>query len=365
MENSRDLYVGLMSGTSVDAVDAVLMGLGDHCQLMAKHSHPIDPTLKAEILALNAGCDDELNRSQRLCRQLGNLFADATLALLSKANVDPIDVRAIGSHGQTLRHAPDGHDGFTLQVGDPNTIAERTGITVVADFRRKDIAAGGQGAPLVPAFHQKAFGDNNERRAIINIGGMANITLLDPEHGPIAGFDTGPGNVLLDAWCERHQRQCCDKQGAWAASGQVITLLLEAMLADPYFQRPAPKSCGRETFNLDWLEQFDVAQYDPADVQASLSELTARTITDAIHGQCDHIYLCGGGAFNDDLLARIQRLAGVPVDTTDALGVAPDWLEAMAFAWFANQTLNACQTNVPKATGARGNRILGAIFPAG
>ena len=365
METPRDLYIGLMSGTSIDAIDAVLVDLSNGCQLLQQYSHPINAALREEIIALNNGCDDELNRSQRLCRQLGHLFADAVNALLTEANVSADAIHAIGSHGQTLRHAPDGPLGFTLQVGDPNTIAENTGITVVGDFRRKDVAAGGQGAPLVPAFHHFAFAETGHRRAIVNIGGMANVTLLNGMQTPHAGFDTGPGNVLLDAWYHKTHSQLFDADGTWARTGKVIEPLLEALLKNDYFHMSAPKSCGRERFHLGWLTAFDVENYHAEDVQATLTELTAVTIAEAIDGQCEEIFLCGGGAFNGLLRERIAFHAEVPINNTQALGVPPQWLEAMAFAWFARQTLDAKPTNVPCATGAQGQRILGAIYPAG
>ena len=287
--------------------------------------------------------------------------------------MDATQVRAIGCHGQTVRHRPPSGsasaiEAFTLQIADPNTIAERTGIPTVADFRRRDIAAGGEGAPLAPAFHAAAFARAGTARAIVNIGGIANVSLLDGEQWT-GGFDSGPGNTLLDLWTRRHRGERYDRQGSWAASGQVLPKLLDHLLRDDYFSLSGPRSTGKETFNLGWLDarltQF--AGSDPSDIQATLAELTAASIADAIGNSSlavDEIYVCGGGAHNTDLLARLdKRLPGAALNSTAALGIEPDWVEAVTFAWLAHRTLNGLAGNAPAVTGASGERVLGAIYP--
>ena len=354
-------YIGLMSGTSLDAIDAVLVDIGDQVRLLHHCSHPIPDPIRNASHALNHSSDSDLQRSLELDRQWGYLFAEAVNTLLATSSTDAATIRAIGCHGQTVRHAPAGSHGYTLQIGDPNTVAELTGIDVVADFRRRDIAAGGQGAPLACGFHQAVFASTQEQRAIINIGGMANITWLGHE---TVGFDTGPGNVLMDIWASRHLQTRFDGNGQWAASGQVIPPLLQAMLADPYFSLPPPKSTGREHFDQHWLDRHLQGNEVPADVQATLAELTARSICDALPAACQALYICGGGAANQHLMTRLASISQRPVADTGSLGVDPDWLEAMAFAWLASRTIAGLPGNIPGVTGAAGPRILGAIFQA-
>jgi len=366
-----ELYIGLMSGTSMDAVDAALVDLSAATpHLVAAHSHPLPESLRQPLLSLcRPGGTDELHQAARLDVAVGRLFADAADALLRKAGVETAAVRAIGSHGQTLRHQPTGDLPYTVQIGDPNTLAERTGITTVADFRRRDLAAGGQGAPLVPAFHAATLAQAGEDRVVLNIGGMANLTHL-PGAGdaPVSGFDTGPGNVLLDGWCQRVRGEAFDRDGAWAASGRVDENLLTALLAEDYFGRPPPKSTGREEFNLDWLDAvLNGREIDAADVQATLAEFTARSAAAAIRDACPaciRVMVCGGGAHNGDLLTRLAaQLPGVSVETTASHGIDPDWVEAMAFAWLARETLAGRPGNLPAVTGARRPLVLGGIYP--
>lgn len=361
MPSPPKLYIGLMSGTSLDAVDAALLDFTDGCKLLCTCELVLPDDLRCEIRALNSPCDNELQRSLILDKKLAHLFNDAVQLLLAKACVDKNDIIAIGSHGQTLRHAPTAPWGYSLQIGNASLLAELSGITVVADFRSRDIAAGGQGAPLVPAFHQAVFASKDESRAIVNIGGMANISFLS-RTGDVSGFDTGPGNVLMDYWCQTHQDCCFDNNGQWAKSGQVIPELLNKMLSEPFFALAPPKSTGRECFDGHWLAQYlNNTSYATKDVQATLLELTARTICDAINDDADCIYLCGGGAYNGNLQERISQLSQKNVKDTSALGISAQWIEAAAFAWLAKQTMQMLSSNAPNATGAKGERILGAI----
>ena len=308
---------------------------------------------------------NELDRAARAGNALTRLYAEAVLALLERAGIAPATIRAIGCHGQTIRHRPDA--GYSLQIGNPALLAELTGISVVADFRSRDIAAGGQGAPLVPAFHAAAFGSDAAHRVIVNIGGIANLTDL-PARGAVTGFDTGPGNVLLNLWIHRHLGKDRDEAGAWAQGGTLLAEPLAAMLAEPYFARRPPKSCGRDLFNAGWLEKFSLGQAPPQDVEATLAELSARSIADAVERYCPHadeLYVCGGGAHNLAVLDRLRRnLSQGRISTTAALGMDPDWVEAIAFAWLAKQTLDRKAGNLPAVTGATGERVLGAIYPA-
>ncbi len=366
-----DLLVGLMSGTSMDAIDAVLVRVGTRdFELLACHEHPIPPTLREQIHTLSHPGEQEIHGLGQLDRQLGEYFADATRLLLSQSGTPAEQVRAIGSHGQTVRHHPPsvtapGEPAYTLQIGDPNIIAERTGITTVADFRRRDLAAGGEGAPLVPAFHDFLFADAQKRRAVVNIGGIANASLL--LDGEVSGFDTGPGNTLLDHWIFRHRGEHYDPLGAWSAEGEVDSGLLAALAAHPYLALPSPKSTGKEAFNLDWLDQVlaGLPAISPQDVQATLAEFAALSITESLAGfALDDVYVCGGGASNTDLMRRLyQRLSPVYLGTTAELGCDPAWVEAAAFAWLAWRTLQGLPGNVPAVTGAGGPRVLGAIFP--
>ena len=360
-------YIGLMSGTSLDGVDAALVAFtdADHCRLEGHHYQAFSNELRERLLSLNSAGDNEIERSQMLANQLSKLYADCTRTLLHQSGLVPADIAAIGSHGQTVRHRPD--LGFTVQIGNAALLAELTGITVVADFRSRDVAAGGQGAPLVPAFHQAAFGHPAHHRVIVNIGGISNLSDL-PIDGQVGGFDCGPGNLLMDAWMYRHTGHSYDRDGAWANEGTVIPKLLHAMKAHPFLALPPPKSTGRDTFNMAWLDMLLLPSYDPADVQATLLEYAAVCIADSIDTYCcgaTEIYLCGGGVHNRALMARLGTL--LPDRTlalTDTLGIGADWVEAAAFAWLARQTLFNQPGNLPGVTGAAGTRILGAVYPA-
>ena len=362
--NSEELYIGVMSGTSLDGVDSALVDLSGKPKLERTHFLPYPESLKAALLALHVPGPDELARSARLGVELATLYAAAVERLLQN-DLRPERIRAIGCHGQTVRHRP--AEGYTLQLGNPALLAERSGITVVADFRSRDIAAGGQGAPLVPAFHAACFRDPRVHRVVLNIGGIANLTDL-PLEGAITGFDTGPGNVLLDAWAREHIGKDFDPGGAFAAGGQVVPVLLEAALADSYFARSAPKSTGRDHFNLSWLRSLGVGRYGAQDVQATLAELTARTIADAILRCCDgasEVFVCGSGVHNTDLQRRLHAaLPGRMIASTEVLGIHPDWVESMAFAWLAQRALKGEPGSLPEVTGAAGQRVLGAIYRA-
>ena len=362
---SGELFIGLMSGTSADGIDAVLVKSdGERGRLVATHHRPMPQDLRAEILAFRQPGDDELHRLATLDAQLANEYAVAVLALLTDAGVSAESVSAIGQHGQTLRHHPSGDIPYTVQIGDPNRLAERTGITVVADFRRRDMAAGGQGAPLVPAFHAAQLAMPGIATAVVNIGGIANVTLIAADGG-VTGWDTGPGNTLLDAWVSRHQGVPFDDGGDWAATGEIIHPLLSGMLEDPYFARPHPKSTGPELFNLDWVTSHLVGEA-AADVQRTLVELTAASIARALVDASPKVVrVCGGGARNGFLMQRLcARLPECEVTTTAAAGVDPAWVEAWAFAWLAEQTLAGQPGNVPSVTGAKGPRVLGGIYRA-
>lgn len=370
---SKGFYLGLMSGTSMDGIDACIASFGARPKLIATLHGEMPPRLQEALAALIQGesssAKNPLERVGALDAELGELFAETALTLIASHRIPPADILAIGSHGQTVWHQPTGTHPFSLQLGDPARIAERTGITTVADFRRRDIAAGGQGAPLVPAFHAALFQAANEARVVLNLGGMANITLLpakDVCDTDIGGFDTGPANVLLDLHAKRHLQSPCDVDGAWAAQGTPDTNLLQAMLADPYFSRPPPKSTGREHFNVSWLDRhLGRHNVSPVNVQATLAELTAQTVADAvkIHSKnCTRLLVCGGGVHNQDLMARLAtRLPHCHVASTASYGIAPDWVEAMAFAWLAKQTLQGLAGNLPAVTGARHGAILGSI----
>ena len=370
-------YVGLMSGTSADAIDALVLTLGENGELalVATREHPLDNSQKNAIAALSSPGENEIDRLGELDRSLGYAFAQATLALLDDSGLEREDITAIGSHGQTVRHRPKGKaggraTGFTLQLGDPNTIAEITGITTVADFRRRDVAAGGEGAPLAPAFHLDRFALPGRCRAIVNIGGIANATLLDGAT-LAGGFDCGPGNTLLDYWIRESRGAAYDAAGAWSAEGDVDEALLADCFNDPYFTRVGPRSTGREHFSPGWLQSrlASHSKVKPRDVQATLAEFTARAIAHSLQSAsfpAREIYVCGGGAHNDDIMHRLYRLlAPARLDTTLALGLHPDWVEAAAFAWLARQRLLNLAGNAPAVTGARGPRLLGSVFPGG
>ncbi len=358
------LFVGLMSGTSLDGVDGVLVDLESTKPQHLAHAHQaFSSGLRDELLALNTPGGNELARAARAANALSRLYASTVKVLL--AQVADANICAIGCHGQTVRHQP--ADGYTIQLVNGALLAELTGLDVVCDFRSRDIAAGGEGAPLVPAFHQTVFADQNTHRVIVNIGGIANLTNL-PVSGEVTGFDCGPGNVLLDAWMLRHRHQPFDRDGAWAAGGRVIPLLLERLCGDGFFTRTPPKSSGRDLVNADWLGRQLAGDENPADVQATLLALTASTISDAISRFCagaDEIYLCGGGARNTALVSLLSKsLAPHKVAATDLLGINAEFVEATAFAWLAQRTMESQPGNLPAVTGARGPRLLGAIYRA-
>ncbi|PSV47457.1 anhydro-N-acetylmuramic acid kinase [Photobacterium indicum] len=369
-------YIGIMSGTSMDGVDTVLVEIEENSiRLMGENSFPMGEDLKQALLDICLGQSTNLQAVGELDHRLGHLFADAVLALLEKTSIPPDSVTAIGSHGQTVFHSPETQYAFTMQLGDANIIAAKTHITTIADFRRKDMAFGGQGAPLVPAFHQQLFSSLDTTRVILNIGGIANITVLTPNQ-PVTGYDTGPGNMLMDAWIHQHNGSQYDANAKWAKTGTVNKILLERLLDEPYFKQPAPKSTGRELFNLPWLKQKLSGLDIPAeDVQATLAEFTAVTITNDIityqHNEKSELstkqelLVCGGGAHNPLLMARLAaRLPEWQVMTTTERGVDSDNMEAMAFAWLAYRTHNNMPGNLPEVTGASGLTSLGAIYPA-
>ena len=371
----KTLYIGLMSGTSMDGIDACLVDCTTHPRLIDAHKTPIPKALRQALDSLihDAGAETApyLAHLGTLDAQLGELFAHAALTVLHRQNVSPRQIRAIGSHGQTIWHQPTGSFPFSLQIGDPARIAERTGITTVADFRRADIAAGGQGAPLVPAFHAAMFQSEHEHRAILNIGGMANLTLLPSSRSQkdITGFDTGPGNVLLDIHTRRRWGMPFDPEGQLAASGRIDQPLLARMLSDPFFSRPPPKSTGREYFNARWLDRYVSDSLLPAqDIQATLSALTVSTACKSLDNyfpDCHRLLVCGGGAYNKTLMHGLKTaLPKVQVQSTAGYGVPPEWVEAMAFAWLAHQTLARRPASIPTVTGARRAMVLGAIYPA-
>ncbi|AVP58802.1 anhydro-N-acetylmuramic acid kinase [Pulveribacter suum] len=367
-------YIGLMSGTSLDGVDGVLAEISESGCAVARHaSAPLAPELRAELLALNTCGDNELHRAALAASALARTYAGVVHELLSQSRLPASTVRAIGAHGQTVRHQPGLHDGtgYTLQLNNPALLAEATGITVVADLRSRDVAAGGQGAPLVPAFHRRAFGQAGQAVAVLNIGGIANLSVLGAS-GATTGFDCGPGNALMDHWCQRHQGRLYDEDGSWAASGQVLPALLQLLLAEPYLALPPPRSTGRDLFNPAWLQRClqaaGASQARPQDVQASLAELTARACVQDMqrHGAGARLLIvCGGGALNGHLMRRLQALLpGVRVESSAHHGLPPLQVEAAAFAWLARQCLHGLPGNLPAATGARGPRVLGAIYPA-
>jgi anhydro-N-acetylmuramic acid kinase len=364
-----DIYIGLMSGTSIDSVDAAAMTFTDgQLALLGTHSQSIPESLKRQIIDL---CQPGKDSVQLLCEtdnQLGELFAEAALALMAANNITSGQVAAIGSHGQTIRHSPPKTDAipFSQQIADANIIAARTGCRVVADFRRKDMALGGHGAPLVPAFHKTLFADTQANRVIANIGGISNITVL-PSDGSCFGFDTGPGNLLLDAWCCKHTGNSFDDRGSWGAAGQIHTELLNQLLSHPFISQAAPKSTGREMFNLAWLEQ-QLTGYSLAaqDIQATLVAFTAQSLAGAINAlkePANEVYICGGGVFNDQLMAQLQiELGSATLHSTQQLGLDPTWVEACAFGWLAHQRMNEQPGNLPRVTGASRETVLGALY---
>lgn len=360
-------YIGVMSGTSLDGLDIALIEQDSAPSLIATHYIPMPATLGAELLGLCASGPDEIARSAIAQQSWVTLAAQGIHALLDQQNLTPHDIRAIGSHGQTIRHEP--ARGFTVQIGNPALLAELTGITVVSDFRSRDVAAGGQGAPLVPAFHEALFGERTGKRAVLNVGGFSNLSLIETGN-PVSGFDCGPGNVLLDAWINHERGEHFDRDGQWAASGKVQPQLLNTLLGDPFFATKGPKSTGREVFNLGWLQYHlnGLPAILPQDVQATLLELTALTIVESLQSaqhQTETLLVCGGGAHNGTLMNRLAALLpSTQVSSTASYGVDPDWVEAMAFAWLAHCCLEGIAANRPSVTGARGLRVLGAIYPA-
>ncbi len=365
-----EYYIGLMSGTSMDALDAVLVDLSTTTpHLETSISRPLPRELRQQLIALTTPDTNEIERSAQADRQLGQFSAETIDTLLKQSAVTATQVKGIGSHGQTIRHSPESSPSYTVQIGDGNTIAQLTGITTVTDFRRRDMVVGGQGAPLVPAFHSALYREEDKTRVILNLGGIANISILSHDsHIPVSGFDTGPANILLDSWCQTQCGEPFDENGEWAMSGHILPELLQTLLDDPYFQRPPPKSTGREYFNLDWLRPRLPLNAKPADVQATLSELTARTIADAITQYCPgsaELIVCGGGAYNAHMMRRLQaNLPTVNVFSSAETGIEPRWMEAMAFAWLAHQTLHHLPGNLPAVTGASEPVILGAIYPS-
>jgi anhydro-N-acetylmuramic acid kinase len=362
------LFIGLISGTSVDGIDAALVRFSPTPALVFARTYSLARSLAEQVLQVSQSQSlMTLDSVGELDTRLGKAFAEAANTLIHESGVDQRSIRAIGSHGQTLRHRPFGEAAFTMQAGDGNLIAELTGLTTVADFRRRDVAAGGHGAPLVPAFHAAMLHADDEDRAVLNIGGIANLTLL-PAAGAVRGFDTGPGNGLMDAWCLRHRGERFDMAGAFAASGSAHDGLLERLLSDPWLALPPPKSTGRDQFHLQWLDE-NLAAYSlsPADVQASLNRFTALTIADALMRQmpsCARVLVCGGGVHNPALLDNLARaLPTVAIESTAAHGLDPDFVEAMAFAWLARETLADRPGNLAAVTGARGPRVLGCIYP--
>lgn len=366
MSSADSYFIGLMSGTSMDGVDAALANFEDaSCQIIERAFVSFPDDLKQALLQLNASGANEIERSHLAGNHLARLYSSCITELLAQSGISTSSISAIGCHGQTIRHRPD--MGFTVQIGNAALLAELTGITVIADFRSRDIAAGGQGAPLVPAFHQAVFGTALAHRVVVNIGGISNLTNLPPT-GTACGFDCGPGNLLMDGWTLRHIGQPYDKDGAWAASGKILPDLLSALLAHRFFKAAPPKSTGRDDFHMPWLERHVSSHHAPVDVQSTLLELTAMSIADAIAEHCagaTEVYLCGGGAYNGTLVRRLgQLLHPRKLALTDELGIPANIVEAAAFAWLARQTLLGLPGNLPAATGASGPRILGAIYPA-
>ncbi len=366
------LFIGLMSGTSLDGVDGVIADFsGQQPHVLAHASAPFAADLRAELFALNTSGADELHRAALAGNALVRVYAQVVRELLEGAKVPASAIRAIGAHGQTVRHRPQQHDatGYTLQINQPALLAELTGIDVVADFRSRDVAAGGQGAPLAPFFHRAVFAREGQSVGVLNLGGISNLSVLRAD-GSMLGFDSGPANALMDFWCERHRGEAFDHDGRWAASGKVDGTLLDAMLREPYFAQQPPKSTGRDLFNPDWLERHLArhATVQPQDVQATLAELTARCCTDATQRHAagiSRLIVCGGGALNAHLMRRLQALLpAVAVASSDDEGLPPLQVEAAAFAWLARKTVLREPLPLESTTGARGARVLGAVWPA-
>jgi anhydro-N-acetylmuramic acid kinase len=369
------LFIGLMSGTSLDGVDGVLAsfsadGSTPAIRTLATAYIPFPDALRKDLMALQAPGENEIHREALAANALAQRYAECVSTLLVQSGAAAAAITAIGAHGQTIRHRPE--SGYTRQTNNPALLAELTGIDVIADFRSRDIAAGGQGAPLVPAFHQAVFAKAEETRVVVNIGGIGNISVLEGDK--VTGFDTGPGNVLMDGWIAQHQGKAYDADGVWAASGQIIPALLHALLDEPFLKLPPPKSTGRDLFHADWLaaKLAGFPRAAPADVQATLAAFTAGTLADAIAthaSRADAVYVCGGGAYNSCLLLRLRealaaRAHAASVHSTDVLGISPNHVEALAFAWLAHRHVERIHGNLPAVTGANGLRILGALYPA-
>jgi len=358
-------YIGQMSGTSLDGVDTVLVAISAGKVELIDSLHLAFPeSLKRKVMALCSGTNDELDLSARVSNELSQLYGQGVNQLIQHTHIKADQISAIGCHGQTVRHIP---PHYTVQLINGALLAELTNINVVCDFRSRDMAAGGQGAPLVPAFHQQVFQQADEDTLVVNVGGMANITFL-PQSGDVGGFDTGPGNVLMDAWCLKHNKGHYDENGQWAHSGKANKTLLKQLLDDPYFKLPAPKSTGREHFNLQWLTQFPISDIAPEDVQATLLQLTVISIAQEIKrlSQRAEVVICGGGAYNGQLLKCLSHELGSDfhVCRSAKMGIDPQWVEAMAFAWLAQQNMLSLGGNIANVTGAKGSRILGALYPA-
>jgi len=363
-----DIYIGLISGTSMDGIDAALVNIEESSlDVLQTHQHDYPAELRRRLSAAKLDASiRSFDDVADLHQQVGECFRDAANELLRIAGHDKSAVTAIGSHGQTIRHEPNIDDPYSLQIGDANIIASGTGITTIADFRSADIASGGQGAPLAPAFHEWLFDKDTSTRVVLNLGGIANITILHGGSAPVTGFDTGPASTLMDAWIARHRNEPFDRDGLWAAQGSVNADLLAKLLADSYFAAPPPKSTGFEYFNLEWLDAAGVAAYDPVDVQATLSELTAVSVAEAVtehaRGTSD-LFVCGGGVHNSELMRRLgAALNGTQVRSTASVGLDPDWVEAAAFAWLAMRSTNGLPGNLPSVTGASRSVVLGSIF---
>jgi anhydro-N-acetylmuramic acid kinase len=365
------LVIGLMSGTSLDGVDGVLVEINNGSMQTLAHAHrAFDPTLRAELLALNSPGPNELHRAALAGNAIARAYAAVVAEVLKASGRDAAQITALGAHGQTVRHRPGEFDGtgYTCQLLNGSLLAELTGIDVAADLRSRDVAAGGQGAPLAPGFHAALFARAGQERGVLNLGGIANLTRLGAD-GSVLGFDTGPANALLDGWCERHRQQAYDADGTWAAFGKVIDALLDDLLAEPFFRQAPPKSTGRDLFNLAWLDDH-LARHpaaQPQDVQATLAALTVRSVAQAVQAhapQLQSLYVCGGGARNGHLMRGLaQALPGVRVTTTADLGVPADQVEAVAFAWLAHRMVTRQPGNLPAVTGARAPRVLGALHP--
>lgn len=365
-----------MSGTSLDGVDGVLVDSDSDQGAFQERAFihlPFPPELRLELLALNVTGPDELHRAALAGTALARVYAQAVEQICAMAGTMPVQVAALGAHGQTVRHRPQEFDGvgYSLQVLNGSLLAELTGIDVVCDLRSRDLAAGGIGAPLVPAFHAAVFSQAGRDVAVLNLGGIANLTLL-PAAGPVGGFDCGPGNVLMDLWVQRHTRQLYDANGEWAARGQVDPALLRCVLAEPYLALSPPKSTGRDLFNAPWLDArlaVSGAELAQADVMATLAEFTARTVTDSLQRALPAVQtllVCGGGTCNAHLMRRLRSLlpSGVAISSTDSEGIPPGHVEALAFAWLAREHAARRSGNLPAVTGARGPRVLGALYPA-